>query len=195
MWKATMLSDSEISIALEEDSSGMPSPAEVGELYAAAAAEPPLHESRETAELFADLYAASLSRSDLVAVSARAHGRLVGFAYGHPWQWTEQQDPWAQQLTKRLASQAPALDDTFALFLLARDPADYFRGLGHAVLTEWFAGIGDRRVWLLTTDVDSPARRLYASFGFAAIGHGPDAPDGNPGLVMLSGGHRHPTER
>src|SRR5699024_9822859 len=111
-----MLSDAEISIALEEDSSSLPSPAEGGERYAAAAAEPPLHESRETAELFADLYAASLSRSDLVAVSARAHGRLVGFAYGHPWQWAQQQDPWAQQLAERLASRAPALDDTFALF-------------------------------------------------------------------------------
>src|SRR5699024_12156021 len=117
MWKATMLSDSEISIALEEDSSGMPSPAEVGELYAAAAAEPPLHEPRETAGLCADLYAASLSRSDLVAGSARAHGRLLGFASRHPWPCAEPEDPWAQQLTKRTASQAPAVADRAALLL------------------------------------------------------------------------------
>jgi len=173
----------------------MPSPVEVGELYAAASAEAPLHESPETAQVFADLYAASLSRNDLVAVSARAHDRLVGFAYGHPWRWVEQQDPWAQQLTERLGSRASALDNAFALFLLAREPADAFRGLGRAVLTEWMAGVGDHRVWLLTTDIDSPARRLYSSFSFAPIGRGPDAPDGAPGLVMLSGVRPGPADR
>src|SRR5699024_2683886 len=130
-----MLSDPKVAISQTRNSAAMPSTVEVGELYAAASAEAPQHESPETAQVFADLYAASLSRDDLVAVSARAHARLVGFAYGHPWRWVEQQDPWAQQLTKRLASHAPALDDSFSLFLLASYSVDGFCGLSHAVLT------------------------------------------------------------
>jgi hypothetical protein len=41
--------------------------------------------------------------------------------------------------------------------------------------------------WLQTTDADSPARRLYRRMGYRPIGHGPEAPDGAPGLVLRHG--------
>lgn len=163
----------------------MPEPEEVCGLYAAAAEEPPLNESPQTAKVFAGLFAAALVRNDVVAVSARQHDRLVAFAYGHPWRWEEQRDKWGEDLKIRLGGEAPAIDETFALFLLARDPSVQRQGLGRNVLRKWLDAVEHESVWLQTTDIDTPAQRLYRSVGFRAIGHGPEAPNKAPSLVML----------
>ena len=110
----------------------------------------------------------------------------MGFAYGHQWRWAEQRDPWADQLRARLGdAAADALEGSTALGLLARDPDDRYRGLGREVLDRWLRAVAPGSCWLQTTDVDSPARRVYEAVGFAPVGHGPDAPDGRPGLVLL----------
>jgi GNAT superfamily N-acetyltransferase len=159
---------------------------EVRALYAAAASRPPLNELPSAAALFASLYASSLGEEEITAATARDEGRLVGFAYGHPWLWADQQDPWADQLRARLGGDAAAeLEGAFALSLLARDPDERYRGLGREILARWLRAIGPRACWLLTTDVESPARQAYGAAGFTPFGHGPDAPDGNPGLVLL----------
>lgn len=52
----------------------------------------------------------------------------------------------------------------------------------------WLAEVGRlgrSGVWLQTTDIDSPARRLYEATAFTPIGHGPAAPNGEPGLVLF----------
>jgi len=163
-----------------------PTQEEVRALYSAAAGRPPLHEPPSTAALFSSLYASSLREQEVTVTAARDEGRLVGFAYGHPWRWVEQQDPWADQLRARLGDDAAdALEGGSALNLLARDPDERYRGLGREVLDRWLRAIGPGVCWLQTTDVDSPARRVYEAVGFVPIGHGPDAPDGNPGLVLL----------
>jgi hypothetical protein len=163
-----------------------PAAEEVRALYAAAAGRPPLDEPPATAALFASLYASSLREEEVTVAAARDEGRLVGFAYGHPWRWAEQRHAWADQLRARLGDDAAAaLEGSFALELLARDPDDRYRGLGREVLDRWLRAVAPRSCWLQTTDVDSPARRVYAAAGFAPVGHGPDAPDGNPGLVLL----------
>lgn len=158
----------------------MPKAEEVRDLYTAAATEPPLNETPQTAQVFADLFATVLERNDVVAVSARQLGQLVAFAYGHPWRWEEQRDVWGEDLKSRLGAQASAIDKTVALFLLARDPAVQRRGLGRRVLIAWLDAVGDESVWLQTTDIDTPARRLYRSVGFKAIGHGPQSPNNAP---------------
>ena len=163
-----------------------PTADEVRALYAAASGRPPLHEPPPTAALFASLYASSLRGQDVTVATARDGGRLVGFAYGHPWRWAEQRDPWADQLRARLGEDAAAqLDGAFALNLLARDPDERYRGLGRQVLDRWLRAVAPGSCWLQTTDVDSPARRVYEAVGFAPVGHGPAAPDGRPGLVLL----------
>ncbi|WP_442864662.1 hypothetical protein [Arthrobacter sp. HY1533] len=44
---------------------------------------------------------------------------------------------------------------------------------------------GATTYWLQTTDVDTPAQRLYKRYGYRDLGYGPDAPDGRPGLVLI----------
>lgn len=170
----------------------MPAVAAVRDLYFAAASEPPLSESAEVAELFADLYAGALERESVSAVVDYEDSRLTAFAYGHPWRWEEQQDSWSNELKERLGQDARLLDGAHALLLLARDPAVRGSGLGKRVLDAWLSGVGKGPVWLQTTDIASPARHLYEAAGFEVIGYGPNAPNGTPGLVMLRRGSDSP---
>ena len=164
--------------------SDTPSAAQVRGLYLAASAEPPLNEGEAEADLFAGVHAACLRDDEVCAALVHEGDALVGLAYGHRWSWEEQRYPWADSLRSRLGPFADRLEGAHALCLLARHPSAAGRGLGREVLTTWLAGIGPVACWLQATDVDSPARRLYDAHG-VAIGHGPDAPDGTPGLVML----------
>lgn len=166
----------------------MPTVMTVRDLYFAAASEPPLNESNAVAGLFADLYGAALMSESVFAAADYEDSRLTAFAYGHPWRWGEQRDAWSSQLKERLGDSAERLEGTYALLLLARDPSARGKGAGKRVLDAWLSGIGGGPVWLQTTDVLSPARRLYASTGFEPLGHGPDAPNGAPGLVMFRPG-------
>lgn len=158
----------------------------VERLYAAASRPPPLAEGAETAALFASLYGHASTRADLVAVAAHLDGELVGFAYGHPWRWENEVDPWSRQLECRLGEASAArIDGLFAVLLLAVHPASGQHGVGTNLLESLMKQTGARGHWLQTTDIDSPAQRLYRRQGYRQLGHGPDAPDGRPGLVML----------
>lgn len=167
------------------DREGMPSESQVRELYRAASAEPPLSETKSVADLFARLYAVALATEDVSAVTATEQGRLVAFAYGHPWSWVEQKDEWSLLLRQRLGQGASAaLEGTHVLSLLARHPDAAGKRLGGEVLSAWLVGIDDSRVWLQTTDMQTSALRLYEQHGFVPIGHGPDAPNGKAGLIL-----------
>lgn len=163
----------------------LPPPHEVAELYAAAAAEPPLNEDPKHAALFGNLYDLSVRNGQVLVAAARSDGRLRSIAYGHFWSWAEQDYDWAHELHTTLAGAAPAIESSFALNLLARDPQLRSSRLGRATLETWLAGISEYSCWLQTDDIDSPARRLYERLGFSALGHGPQAPNGQPGLVMF----------
>lgn len=158
---------------------------EVEELYATAAAEPPLSEDAKHAALFGKLYDLSVRNGQVLVAAGRSAGRLRSIAYGHFWSWTEQDYDWAHELRSTLGDAAQAIEGSFALNLLARDPHLRSSGLGRATLQTWLTGISGYRCWLQTSDIDSPARRLYESLGFFALGHGPEAPNGQPGLVMF----------
>lgn len=163
----------------------LPPSHEVEELYAAAAAEPPLNEDPKHAALFANLYELSVRNGQVLAAVSRSQGRLTSFAYGHFWTWAEQDYAWAYELRFSLGDAAPRLDWTFALNLLARDPGLRESGLGRRTLETWLADTAGYGSWLQTNDIDSPARRLYETHGFYELGHGPQAPNGQPGLVMF----------
>lgn len=47
------------------------------------------------------------------------------------------------------------------------------RGIGRELLGRLLAGAGSDRAWLVTHDLDTPARALYRSLGFRHLGHGP----------------------
>lgn len=162
----------------------LPPPAEVEALYAAAAAEPPLNEDPKHASLFADVYDASVRKGQVLIAQSKSDGRLRSIAYGHFWSWAEQDYSWAHELHATLGDAAPTLEWSFALNLLARDPTMRATGIGRMTLEAWLGAIVGYGSWLQTNDIDSPARRLYTSLGYYELGHGPEAPNGEPGLVM-----------
>lgn len=131
------------------------------------------------------MYAASLNDEDVAAAVNYERNTLTGFAYGHPWIWAEQQYEWAFTLRSRLSEAANKLDGAQVLSLLARHPRATGTGIGRAVLESWLNGIGPVSCWLQTSDLETPAQRLYSAYGFIPIGHGPDAPNGKPGLILF----------
>lgn len=163
----------------------LPPPSEVEALYGAAAALPPLNEDPKYAALFADVYDVSVRKGQVLAAMTRSEGRLRSFAYGHFWAWEEQNYSWARELRECLDEAAPQLEWTFALNLLARDPDWKSTGIGRRTLESWLGAVSGYACWLQTDDIDSPARRLYSSLGFVELGHGPQAPNGQPGLVLI----------
>lgn len=128
--------------------------------------------STEAAELFATLYDLALDRTDIVAVTAREVGELVGFGYGHRWRWAEQTDEWSTELARQLAEAAPRLDNTFAVQLLAVHPGFTRHGLGFELLKQLMIASAADVLWLQTADVDSPARRLFSRMGYRPLGNG-----------------------
>lgn len=148
------MAESEVEHAVLKSVGETPLPEEVRDLYAADSTEPPLFETRQPAQVFADLFATALERSDVLAVSARQKARLGEYA--------------------------PAIDMTLALLLLARAPSVQRRGLGRRALVEWLDAVEHESVWLQMTDLDTPAQRLYRSVDFKAIGHGLEAPNSAP---------------
>lgn len=165
---------------------GVADTAEVEHLYSVASHGPPLSETEETASMFARLYGWLRSRPDLITVEARSReGTLVGFSYGHRWFWAEQTDPWSNELRERLGEDAAGkLDGTFVVYLLAVDPQRQRTGLGRRLLRSLLEASGAPGAWLQTRDEETPAKSLCVSEGWRPIGHGPNAPNGRPGLVM-----------
>ncbi|MHA3948970.1 GNAT family N-acetyltransferase [Cellulomonas bogoriensis] len=163
---------------------GAPTPDEVEDLYAAATQGPPLCEPRTQAAAYASVFSYVLARGDAAWVAARSDGALVGIAYGHPWEWAHQTDEWSAELKERLGAAAHRLEDSFAVYLLAVHPTVQRAGLGRVLLEDLLATAGARRAWLQTRDEETPARALYRAGGWTEVGHGPDAPNGRPGLVL-----------
>ena len=97
----------------------LPTPDEVEQLYALATSRPPQVEDADVAAVYAALYDLALDRADLVAVTAREVGELVGFGCGHRWHWQEQTDEWSRDLAERLGDDAAQLEGSFAVQLLA----------------------------------------------------------------------------
>jgi len=173
------------SVRLVRSRAAAPSRAEVRELYLQAFGAPPLNAGVAEAELFSQLYEQALDRSDIIVTLSRTRDRVAGICYGHPWHWHEQTDAWAQQMRDRLPIEAVAfVDGAFAVYLLAVNPHEQRVGLGSALLRTVLSKSECERAWLITTDVDSSALRFYRTRGWWVLGHGADAPDGRPGLVL-----------
>lgn len=186
----------ELVVEQTADVSRMPPVTEVEHLYAMASAVAPLNESPNVAASFARLYKHARELPGAMTITARRDQELVGFAYGHTWHWKTATDSWSDRLAKRLGADAADLEDSLVVELLAVAPSEARNGLGTRLM-HGLMSTSDRPVsWLVTTDLDTPARRLYQRCGWTALGHGPDAPNGSPSLVMIH--HRRdsaPTDR
>ena len=60
----------------------------------------------------------------------------------------------------------------FAVVWIAVHPRWRGRGLGRRLLERLLAGGTTERAWLVTHDLDTPARGLYRSLGFQELGRG-----------------------
>ena len=87
-------------------------------------------------------YDLALDRSDVVAVTAREVGELVGFGYGHRWLWAEQNDDWSADLARELGEDAHRLEQAFAVQLLAVHPKFTHHGLGFELLKQLMVASG-----------------------------------------------------
>jgi ribosomal protein S18 acetylase RimI-like enzyme len=144
----------------------LPAPSDVEELYALSTGGDP----GGSAALFATLYDLALDRSDVVAVTAREVGELVGFGYGHRWLWAEQCDDWSADLARELGGDAGRLEQSFAVQLLAVHPTFRHHGLGFELLKQLMVASAAEVHWLQLEDSDSAARRLFRRMGYRPLG-------------------------
>jgi ribosomal protein S18 acetylase RimI-like enzyme len=146
----------------------LPAPSDVEELYALSTG----GGDADAAALFATLYDLALDRSDVIAVTAREMGELVGFGYGHRWLWAEQKDDWSTDLARELGEDANRLEQAFAVQLLAVHPSFTHHGLGFELLKQMMVASSAEVHWLQLEDSDSPARRLFRRMGYRPLGDG-----------------------
>lgn len=165
----------------------LPSPEEVELLYALASSRPPTSQDADVAATYAALYDLALDRPDTVAVTAREVGELVGFGFGHRWNWAEQNDEWSSALADLLGDDATQLEGSFAVQLLAVHPSFTRQGLGFDLLKRLMLASASSVHWLLATDAETTGRRLFRRMGYRPLTIGPEAPNGEPGLLLVHG--------
>ncbi|MCK8680382.1 MULTISPECIES: GNAT family N-acetyltransferase [Streptomyces] len=111
-------------------------------------------------------------------------GRLVGFVYGMPndrahW-WSTVVEPYL-----RAGGADGWLDDVFVITELHVLPGFQGRGLGRGLITAITDTAGQPRSILSAIDIESPARRLYRSLGYADLARRVQFPSaGRPYAVM-----------
>jgi GNAT superfamily N-acetyltransferase len=84
-------------------------------------------------------------------------------------------DGWYGSLREAVGADAAErwLTGQFAVVWIAVHPDRRGRGLGRCLLERLLEGTTTQRAWLITHDLDTPARALYRSLGFRELGHGP----------------------
>ena len=137
---------------------------EVLDVYAEAMEVP-----RQTARTRRSILATHLERDGLAAVGAvDDDGTLVGIAYGYrgaPGQW------WHDQVRAALDEDAARrwLDGSFEVCEFHVRPAHQGTGLGRALLTALLARTDAPTAVLTTPDLDTRARRFYATAGWVDL--------------------------
>jgi ribosomal protein S18 acetylase RimI-like enzyme len=143
-------------------------------VYRAAMAAPPFSEGEVETGWFAQELAGELAEAGFRCWLARDGRRTVGFAYGFPTPDVPS-DGWYGSLRAAVGPDADEhwLVGQFAVVWIAVHPDRRGRGLGRRLLERLLAGAGTQRAWLVTHDLDTPARALYRSLGFRELGRGP----------------------
>jgi ribosomal protein S18 acetylase RimI-like enzyme len=143
-------------------------------VYRAAMSAPPFHETEVEAGWFAQELAGELPEAGFRCWVASEGGRVVGFAYGFQTP-SIPSEGWYGSLLEAVgrAGAERWLAGQFAVVWLAVHPRWRGRGLGRELLERLLAGATTERAWLITHDLDTPARALYRSLGFRELGRGP----------------------
>ena len=109
-----------------------------------------------------------LDREGFVAVTAMQKQVLHGFGYGYP---GVPGDWWHDVVTGAMSRAAARawMADVFEVAELHVEPSQQRRGLGRTILQKLLDSSTSQTVVLSTHDRESPARRLYRSFGFVDL--------------------------
>ena len=142
-------------------------------VYRAAMSAAPFHETEVETGWFAEELAGEVGEPGFRCWVARHGDRVAGFAYGLPTPEVPAEG-WYGLLRDAVGEGAGEwLEGQFAVVWIAVAPQWRGRGLGRQLLERLLAGAGTERAWLVTHDLDTPARALYRSLGFRELGRGP----------------------
>ena len=142
-------------------------------VYRAAMSAAPFHETEVETGWFAEELAGEVGEPGFGCWVARDGDRVAGFAYGLPTPEVPAEG-WYGLLRDAVGEAAGEwLEGQFAVVWIAVAPQWRGRGLGRQLLERLLAGAGTERAWLVTHDLDTPARALYRSLGFQELGRGP----------------------
>ncbi|CAM5529716.1 acetyltransferase [Streptomyces spiroverticillatus] len=95
-------------------------------------------------------------------------GRLVGFVYGMPNDRTHWWSTIVEPYLRRYGRDG-WLDDSFVITELHVHPDYQARGIGRTLITTITDGAAEPRSILSAIDIESPARALYRSLGYADL--------------------------
>jgi ribosomal protein S18 acetylase RimI-like enzyme len=143
-------------------------------VYRAAMGAAPFFETEVETGWFAEELAGEVEEDGYRCWVATEDDRVVGFAYGLPTPEIPA-DGWYGLVREAVGPAAAErwLAGQFAVVWIAVRPDHRGSGLGRRLLERLLAEAGTDRAWLITHDLDSPARALYRSLGFRQLGHGP----------------------
>jgi ribosomal protein S18 acetylase RimI-like enzyme len=144
------------------------------DIYRAAMGAAPFHETEVEAGFFAEELAGELEEPGFRCWVATEDDRVVGFAYGYRTPEVPSEG-WYGLVREAVGPDAAErwLAGQFAVVWIAVHPDHRGRGLGRRLLERLLAEAGTDRAWLITHDLDTPARALYRSQGFQELGRGP----------------------
>lgn len=146
------------------------------DVYRAAMGAAPFHETEVEAGFFAEELAGELEEPGFGCWVAGDDDQVVGFAYGYETHEVPSEGWYG--LLRDAVGQGPDgaarwLEGQFAVVWIAVRPDRRGRGLGRQLLERLLEGAATERAWLITHDLDTPARALYRSLGFRELGRGP----------------------
>src|SRR5712691_5448609 len=148
---------------------------EVVDVYRSVFTQPPFNDSEREVGWFAQEFGTDVELPEFRCFVARLGGAVVGFAYGFR---TFEGEPWNDWYAEVLRAVGPAAADAwirgrFAVGWLAVRAEHRQHGIGSRLYEGLLASEGQARWWLVTQDLDTPARRLYRRRGWVEIGRGP----------------------
>jgi ribosomal protein S18 acetylase RimI-like enzyme len=148
--------------------------AQLVDVYRAAMGAAPFHETEVEAGFFAEELAGELEEPGFRCWVASDGDQVVGFAYGYETHEVPSEG-WYGLVREAVGPHAVErwLEGQFAVVWIAVRPEQRGRGLGRQLLERLLEGATTERAWLITHDLDTPARRLYRSLGFRELGRGP----------------------
>jgi len=148
---------------------------DVVDIYRSTFTQPPFNDSEQEVGWFDQEFGNDVELPEFRCIAAVARGRLIGFAYGFR---TFRGEPWNDWYGEVLRAVGPTADDEwirgqFAIGWFALLEEHRGRGLGRRLHDELIASAPPTRWWLVTHELDTPARRLYDQRGWVELGRGP----------------------